>query len=152
MSKPMERAEAEQILREEAVGRLGLCRDGVPYVVPLNYAYHNGEIFFHGAPRGGRKIDCLKANKQACFSVDRVEGMLPHPDPCRYNFRFRSVLAEGIIGLVENPAEKLAGLRLLVEKYGGPGAAEALTAAAAAGVLVFKLAVRELSGRRGGAE
>ncbi len=40
------REEMERILREERLGFLGLALDGMPYVVPLNYAYVEGKIIF----------------------------------------------------------------------------------------------------------
>ena len=43
------RTEIEEILGQEQLGYLGLLYQGTPYVVPLNYAYRNGRILFHGA-------------------------------------------------------------------------------------------------------
>jgi nitroimidazol reductase NimA-like FMN-containing flavoprotein (pyridoxamine 5'-phosphate oxidase superfamily) len=44
-----DKAEVEAVLTEAEVGRLGTSVDGRPYVVPLNFAYEEGKIFFHGA-------------------------------------------------------------------------------------------------------
>ena len=63
----------EAILRRAGVGRLGLAVDNTPYVVPLNYVYHSGAIYFHSADEG-RKISMLKANPQVCFEVDEHYG------------------------------------------------------------------------------
>ena len=40
------RDEMEKLLREEEIGYLGLSLDGKPYVVPLNYHYSDGKIYF----------------------------------------------------------------------------------------------------------
>ena len=50
------RTEMERILREEAIGYLGLSVDGRPYVVPLNYCYLEGKILFHCALTGTSSV------------------------------------------------------------------------------------------------
>ena len=52
------REEMEKILQEEAFGSLGLCREGKPYVVPVNYAYQDGKILFH-CRFHGKKLDYI---------------------------------------------------------------------------------------------
>ncbi len=52
-------AEIQEILEKGLVCRLGLYDGQYPYVVPLNYGYRNGCMYFHCA-REGRKIDILK--------------------------------------------------------------------------------------------
>ncbi len=146
MSEAMERNEIEKLLNEATAGRLGLSRDGVPYVVPLCFVYHGDTIYLHSAGRG-RKIDSLRANRRACFQVDRVGELVKSEQPCRFNLAYRSVLAEGEISTVENEAEKLAALKLLTAKYGGAGVADLLTAADVRPVTVLKLTVANLSGK-----
>jgi nitroimidazol reductase NimA-like FMN-containing flavoprotein (pyridoxamine 5'-phosphate oxidase superfamily) len=78
------RDEMEQLLREETFGTLGLTKDGMPYVVPLNYSYGDGTILFHCSP-SGKKLDCIRANPQVCFSVGRQSGQVQRHaggDPC----------------------------------------------------------------------
>ena len=62
-------AEIQEILEKGLVCRLGLYDGQYPYVVPLNYGYRNGCIYFHCA-REGRKIDILKKNDRVCIEVD----------------------------------------------------------------------------------
>ena len=64
-----DRAEIEEVLREAQVGRLGTSVDGQPYVVPLSFAYHDGNIIFHGA-REGKKMEDIARNPRVCFEVD----------------------------------------------------------------------------------
>ena len=76
--------EMEAILQEETIGYLGLSMDGAPYVVPLNYGYIDGKIFFHCALTG-KKLDYLKANPEVCFTVGRQTGIVrrhAEGDPC----------------------------------------------------------------------
>lgn len=42
----------EEILREQPIGRLGLCNENVPYVIPMNFAYDHGNILLHSYNEG----------------------------------------------------------------------------------------------------
>ena len=119
-----EKAEIEQVLREATVGRLGTSRDDTPYVVPVSYVYDDGKIIIHGAKQG-KKMDDIQANPRVCFEVDTSE-IIPSDDPCNYSYRYRSVIANGTAKILDDPAEKLVGLRLLTEKY-APGNGPTLT-------------------------
>ena len=106
-----------RILREEKRGALAVIGDGgYPYAVPINFWYDEAEntIYFHCA-REGHKIDALKAESKACFTVwtggVREEG--------EWWFHVESVVATGRAELV-SPAEEtriLEILRRLGAKY-----------------------------------
>ena len=72
----LDRAEAEAVLREQEIGRLGMydeAEDRV-YVVPISYVYHDGAVEFHSAP--GLKLELLRAHpKGVCFQVDRISDV-----------------------------------------------------------------------------
>jgi hypothetical protein len=55
------RREMEEFLANGTLGYLGLCKEGRPYVVPINYAYHEGRIILHCAFTG-LKLDHIRAN------------------------------------------------------------------------------------------
>ncbi|MEA3298317.1 MAG: pyridoxamine 5'-phosphate oxidase family protein [Chloroflexota bacterium] len=63
------REESEHLLEKCSEGRLGLCYDGEPYVVPVAYKYYQGRIYFHSFKQG-RKVDLIKKNSRVCFEVD----------------------------------------------------------------------------------
>jgi nitroimidazol reductase NimA-like FMN-containing flavoprotein (pyridoxamine 5'-phosphate oxidase superfamily) len=46
------RVEMERLLQKEKIGYLGLSLDEKPYVVPLNYHYSEGRIWFHCSFKG----------------------------------------------------------------------------------------------------
>ncbi len=146
MSESLARTEIEKLLNEAGAGRLGLSREGVPYVVPLCYVYNGDRIYLHSSG-SGRKIDYLRANPRACFQVDRVGELLKSDQPCQFNLAYLSVLAEGEIAEVVDEAEKLAGLKLLTAKYGGAVAADRLKPADLRSVTVLKITLDRLSGR-----
>lgn len=68
-SRAMSRDEAEHFLEGHSYGRLGLCLEGEPYVVPVAYGYAHGKIYFHSAGKG-RKLDFIRGNSRVCFEVD----------------------------------------------------------------------------------
>ncbi len=144
--------EVEAVLREAAVGRLATCADGEPYVVPLSYVYDEGKIFFHGASQG-KKMRNLEKNNKVCFEVDTSE-LIPAKDPCDYNFRYRSVIAEGVARVIQDPEEKLVALRQLIEKY-APGKAGKLTPerlSSFKSLAVIEIKIEEMTGKRSPAD
>jgi nitroimidazol reductase NimA-like FMN-containing flavoprotein (pyridoxamine 5'-phosphate oxidase superfamily) len=100
------REEMEEILHEETVGYLGLSMDGMPYVVPLNYAYVEGKILFHCALQG-KKLDYLQTNPQVCFTVGRQSGkVLRHPQGALCHVENDSVICYGVARIVESVEER----------------------------------------------
>jgi nitroimidazol reductase NimA-like FMN-containing flavoprotein (pyridoxamine 5'-phosphate oxidase superfamily) len=110
-----DKAEVEAVLTEAEVGRLGTSVDGRPYVVPLNFAYEEGKIFFHGAGEG-KKLRDIAENPRVCFEVDTAEVM-PAEGPCDYSYRYRSVIATGRARMLTDISERADALRTIVEKY-----------------------------------
>jgi nitroimidazol reductase NimA-like FMN-containing flavoprotein (pyridoxamine 5'-phosphate oxidase superfamily) len=100
------RQEMEEILGDETVGYLGLSVDGMPYVVPLNYAYVEGKILFHCALEG-KKLDYLRANPQVCFTVGRQAGkVVRHPQGALCHVENDSVVCYGVAGVIESVEER----------------------------------------------
>ena len=135
----------EEILSDEAIGYLGLSSDGQPYVVPLNYHYSDGRILFHCALTG-RKLDCIRANPQVCFSVGRQTGDVRrhmgdatcHPDS-------DGVICFGEARLVEDVAERK---RILDEfNRGFTPTAKEISLKAAANCGVVEISIGEMTAR-----
>ena len=81
--------EMENILCEKTMGFLGLCRDGMPYVVPMTYVYVKGKILIHCALTG-KKLEYMKANPQVCFAVGwQSDEVCSHPQGARLYRRQR---------------------------------------------------------------
>ena len=110
--------EAEAFLEERGVGRLALTRNDHPYVVPLNYLYLDGKIYFHSA-RDGQKIAFLSENRKVCFEVDKLFGFTEGEKDCSYAALYKSVIAYGKANIVKEKAEKIKVLSSLVQKYYG---------------------------------
>lgn len=99
------RDKMEKILHEETMGFLGLCMDGMPYVVPLTYAYFKGRILFHCALKG-KKLDCIKANPKVCFTVGKQFDFCSHPYGASCRASHDSVICYGEARVIENMEER----------------------------------------------
>jgi hypothetical protein len=112
--------EIRAILEKGLVCRLGLCDRQQPYIVPLNYGYRDGCMYFHGA-REGRKIDILKRNDRVCIEVDIDSRIVRGDAPCRCATKYRSVIGFGRARIVDDETEKKAALDVIMVHYGGQG-------------------------------
>ena len=115
----------QQISEEESNEILKRATNGVlcltdisdrPYGVPLSFIYDSHRsIYFHCA-KEGRKIECIKRNPYACFTIIDQDEI--HPE--KFTTYFRSVIVEGTVKIIEDRKEMIDALRLLSEKY-SPG-------------------------------
>lgn len=65
-------AEIDDLLRDQAVGRIGCHTDGLTYVVPVIYAYDGEELY--GTSMEGQKTRMMRENPSVCFEVDEYDG------------------------------------------------------------------------------
>ena len=139
--------EMEDILRREAWGCLGVCSaDGSPYVVPVNYAYVGGKILFHCALEG-KKLDCIRANPNVCFTVARQPGAVrDHPggSPCHVDND--SVICYGEAKIVEDLRERADVLNRFNRGF-RPDATD-LAPERVVGCGAVEITIREMTGRR----
>lgn len=106
--------EAREILKNGEYGILSTVDDeGVPYGTPLSYAAEGDCIWFHCA-RQGHKLDNLRANPNACFTVVGMSRPVYAGD---YTTYFSSAVAFGQAARVEEDDQKIRALRLICEKY-----------------------------------
>ena len=112
-----DRGEMERILNEETVGYVGLCSDGEPYVIPVNYVYTDGTIVFHGSFTG-KKNDFIRANPRTCFVVGRQTGEVrDHAGATSCHIDNDSVICYGTARLVENVEERWAALNVFNRRF-----------------------------------
>lgn len=86
--------------------------DGYPYGVPLSFVRIGKTLVFHSAAEG-HKIDAVKANPKASFTIVAQDVVVPS----EYNTHFRSVIAFGQVRIVEDSDEKMALLCALGDRY-----------------------------------
>ena len=106
----MTRNEINQFLACARVGRVGISLEDGPYVVPVGYAYENGEIFFHTCFKG-LKMDGIRRNPEVCFEVDESTSDAS---------MFKSVIARGTAEVIDDYERMIPYLQKLIDKYRVP--------------------------------
>lgn len=122
-----EREVTDRAAMLEILARCDCCRVGFAdgdsvYIVPLNFGFvqHGGHLvlYFHSAVEG-RKIDLAKTHPRVGFEMDTAHRLKKGERACDYSYSYQSIIGEGKLSLVEDRAEKIAGLQCLMRKYGG---------------------------------
>ncbi len=115
-----ENNEIDEIINKAGVCTLSLIDNGKPYCVPMNFGYHDGIIYLHGASFG-RKIDALLINPNVCISfyIDEALNVRHENVACSYSMKYKSVLAHGSIVYVEDLDEKAKILNIVMKNYCG---------------------------------
>ena len=144
-----EKSDIEKILRVGKTCQLAFAEEPVPYLVTLNYAYHDGVLYFHSASEG-RKIDLIRKRPEVAFTVALDLGLIKDENACDWSVRFQSVVGHGQILLYETPKEKQRALDLFMsqysnEKFSYPDKMIQATA-------VFKLVISEMTAKQSGIE
>ena len=138
------------VLEECEYLQLALCREGVPYVVPMNYGIGDGYLVLHGAAEG-QKIDFLKSNPRAAFSAVAGAEIIRHPhDPSSYSSKYRCVCGSGTVRFLTDIGEKREALELLMKHYNGP--TSPMPDAMLQKLSVMRLDIEEMTGKVNGYE
>ncbi|MBB6732547.1 pyridoxamine 5'-phosphate oxidase family protein [Cohnella zeiphila] len=151
-------AQCEQFLNERYDGVLTFIgEDGWPKAVPINYAYHQGNVYFHGSKKG-EKMSGLALDSRAEFAVYQAHAFIPSyfSDPylaCPATVYFRSVRLRGTVDQVESAEEKALALSVLLGKMQPEGGHAPIDAedpkyvSSLRGVAVLRLNVAEMTGK-----
>lgn len=108
------------IMEKCAVCRLAMVDNGLPYVVPMNFAFieEKGKItlYFHSA-KEGRKIDILKTNPVVCVEMDCSLKLIVGENACDYTMNYKSIIGSGTAEFIDNEEEKEFALIQIMLKY-----------------------------------
>jgi len=127
--------EARALLSEACTGRLGCVVDGGPYVVPVNYVFHDDSVYVHSLP--GRKIKALRANPRACLQVDDI----------RDAYHWRSAIAFGRYEEITNDGERQWAMRRLLMRFPHLTPVESVPVHdGQSSVILFRIRVEEMTG------
>jgi nitroimidazol reductase NimA-like FMN-containing flavoprotein (pyridoxamine 5'-phosphate oxidase superfamily) len=138
-----------EILDSCHVGRLGTVgAGGWPMVKPLNFAYHEGRIYFHCALEG-EKLDDIRRDNRVCFEADLpIAYVRGTPEnPCRAEYLYRSVIARGRAAVVTDRGERLFALDLLMGKYQPDGGFGPYPEEKVALTCIVRIDIEDLSGK-----
>jgi nitroimidazol reductase NimA-like FMN-containing flavoprotein (pyridoxamine 5'-phosphate oxidase superfamily) len=110
-----------EVLNNIEYGTLAICSQNKPYSLPINFVEINNDIYFHGSKKG-RKIDILKDNQYASFSIVEsysiIQSYFSSNDKlaCPATQFYKSIIIDGEIKFVENYDEKVKVLSELMKK------------------------------------
>ncbi len=108
--------ELEIVLRRADVCRLAMVDGGEPYIVPLNFGYRDGCLYFHCA-REGRKLDILRKNPKVCFELEADVHLVKGEKACQWSTSYESVIGWGTATISLDEKEVKEGLEVLMSHY-----------------------------------
>lgn len=139
--------QALEMLKNAPYGVIALEGDeNYPYTVPVNYAFEDNKIYFHGATEG-HKVDATKRNEKVSFCVVTQADIVPEA----YNCLYLSTVAFGKVKIVEDSEEKKKALGLIIDKYskGFEEGGHAYMKASWEEVLTFVIELEHITGKKG---
>lgn len=96
----------ESVLSQTQIGTLGLSKENLPYVVPMNHLYLPGQLIFHGPLSTGKKMEMINNNPAGCYTVMRSLEE-PKPDMLSCHVDYESVICSGRIYSVTSVEERV---------------------------------------------
>lgn len=125
-TRRMDHADVERLLERGAYCVVScIDENGLPYGVPLSYAYearpsspdgsNAGTLYFHTAVQGGRKMDAFLSDGRVSATI--VEDVAARFENASFTTGFSSVMASGRIRRVTDPVAARKALVSLCMKY-----------------------------------
>ena len=112
----------EEILEKGKVLRLGLVDEGMPYIVPMNYGFEMEDgrltIYLHSGCKG-YKLDVIRAKPVCCFELECDVTPFEGEKPCQNGMAYSSVMGRGEIHIIEEPADKIRAMQILMKTQTG---------------------------------
>lgn len=137
--------EIDDIINRAKICHLGLCDQGIAYVVPLNYGYAGNCLYMHCARRG-RKIDIIRANNAVSFTVYVDERLAESDTACKWTMKYRSVMGTGRASLLNGRKEKEDALGIIMSHYSGPDSAFDMSLVER--VTIIKVEIDSMTGKK----
>jgi nitroimidazol reductase NimA-like FMN-containing flavoprotein (pyridoxamine 5'-phosphate oxidase superfamily) len=137
-----------RILDEGLVCHMAFVVDGQPFVLPTAYARIGDQLYVHGSP-SNRMLRTGRTGLGLCITVTLLDGLVLARSAFHHSMNYRSVVLLGTATEVDDPAEKRAAFRALVEhvapgRYAG---VRAPTEDELKGTLVLRLPIAEGSAK-----
>jgi len=95
-------SEINEVIGRVGYGHLACCRDGHPYVVPVHYAFENGDIFIYTTE--GKKAAIINQNPNVCIQIEEVTD----------NQHWQSVIFDGVAAEITNLEEREHAIKLIL--------------------------------------
>jgi len=107
-----DREEVYRILDEAFLCHVGFAVDGQPFVIPTSYGRKDANLYIHGSA-ASRMLRQMKEGVPVCITVTLLDGLVLARSVFNHSMNYRSVVIFGKATLVDDPKEKLEGLKVL---------------------------------------
>lgn len=142
-----DRATIDRILHEAEVLRVAMVdADRRPYLIPVNFGYHQNSLFIHSAPEG-TKLDILRVSPEVCFEVDIRAEVHQAEQACNWSMKYFSVVGFGTVSFLGDIADKRQAVQTIMKKYSGRDDWP-IQDAVLIPLSVWKIEIRSLTGKR----
>ncbi len=124
--------EIDEVLNQVQIGHLGIITENnYPRIVPLNYVWVDGAVYFHGA-LDGEKFQSFHKSPRVSFSAIIPYAMIPSywsgkEYACPATSYFKSVQINGVIKIVDDLSDKAKYLNTIMIKYQPEGGYKEIT-------------------------
>lgn len=105
--------ELDQIINNNKIATMALCRNNEPYVVTLTYGYDEKlkTLYFH-CGKEGLKLEFIKANPNVCLTIIENDGS--EAQTC--DQPYKSIVIRGKIEIVDNIQEMDIAIRKMIDQ------------------------------------
>ena len=110
----IDRSVLYEILDDGMICHLGLIVDGSPRVLPTGYGRLDDTLYVHGST--GASSLRAGPSQDICVTVTHVDGLVLARSLFNHSINYRSAVVYGTPRLVDDPEEKLTGLRVITEQ------------------------------------
>lgn len=96
-------------------------KEGVPYVLPLNFGYSeddNGNVvlYFHGAT-AGYKYDVMARDPRVSFEMDCNHRLYSDESRGYCTMEYQSVIGRGTLEIITDREKKIEALTIMTDNY-----------------------------------
>ena len=109
-----ERPLVDAVIDEALSCHVGFAIDGRPWVIPTIHARIDDVLYLHGAVTN-HMLRSLSGGFEACVTITLIDGLVLARSAFHHSMNYRSVMVFGRATIVDDPEEKEAALRALVE-------------------------------------
>ena len=110
-----DRAVIDAILDEALIAHIGIVApDGQPLVIPTLHARAGEVVYLHGSV-ASRTLRTLATAAPICLTVSLLDGLVLSRSAMHHSANYRSAMVIGTARMIEEPGEKRAALRAIVE-------------------------------------
>src|SRR5438270_3035570 len=103
-----------QVLDESLICHVGFVFDDQPYVLPTIHARHGETLYLHGAT-SNHMLKVLSSGAPLCITTTIVDGLVLARSAFHHTMNYRSVVVLGTGYAVDDPEERDAAFRRLVD-------------------------------------